>query len=174
MFLRCRKETSVVRSLTIVALLGCTAAVAGGCGSSSDDSGGGSSQSADVPQANPDKGEVRFLAPATGAKTGPTVTAKVALKHFEIAPGAVGQAPRFGQGHLHFTMDAGKYDQPRYSGKNGLLGKKLGVSGKYSPALAPTITYRHLPPGKHHLVVALANNNHTSVGVQAKVSFTVK
>jgi hypothetical protein len=127
-----------------------------------------------APQANPDKGEVRFVAPTAGAKTATTVTAKVALKHFEITPAAVGQAPRFGQGHLHFTMDGGKYDHPRYSGMNGLLGKKLGVNGRYSPALAPTITYRHLPPGKHELVVALANNNHTSVGVQAKVTFTVK
>jgi hypothetical protein len=164
----------VIRALTILAMLGSTAAAASGCGGSADKSGNGSSQSAGVPQANPDKGEVRFLAPTTGAKTAATVTAKVALKHFVIAPGAVGQAPRFGQGHLHFTMDGGKYDQPRYSGKNGLLGKKLGVNGTYSPALAPTITYRHLPPGKHVLVVALANNNHTSVGVQAKAKFTVK
>jgi hypothetical protein len=164
----------VIRSLTTMAILGCAAAAAAGCGSSSDDSGGGSSQSVDAPQANPDKGEVRFLTPTKGAKTGPTVTAKVALKHFEIAPNAVGQAPRFGQGHLHFTMDGGKYDQPRYSGANGLIGKKLGVNGKYSPALAPTITYRHLPPGKHELVVALANNNHTSVGVNATAKFTVK
>jgi hypothetical protein len=163
-----------MRCLTIVAILGSAAAAAAGCGSSSGDSGGTSSQSVGVPQANPDKGEVRFVSPANGAKTGPDVTAKVALKNFEIAPGAVGQAPRVGQGHLHFTMDGGKYDLPRYSGKNGLLGKKLGVNGKYSPALAPTITYRHLPPGKHVLVVNLANNNHTSVGVDAKVAFTVK
>jgi hypothetical protein len=164
----------VFRVVTIIAIVGSAAAAACGCGKSSGKSSGGSSQSAGAPQANPDKGEVRFLTPANGAKSGPTVSAKVALKHFEIAPAAVGQAPRFGQGHLHFTMDGGKYDHPRYSGKNGLLGKKLGVSGKYSPALAPTITYRHLPPGKHELVVALANNNHTSVGVQAKVEFTVK
>jgi hypothetical protein len=164
----------VFRSLTIAAVLAGTAAAAAGCGSSSEDSNRGSSQSSDVPQADPAKGEVHFLAPAAGAKTGPTVTAKVALKDFEISPSTVGQAPRLGQGHLHFTMDGGKYDQPKYSGKNGLLGKKLGVSGKYSPALAATITYRHLPPGKHELVVALANNNPTNVGVDAKVKFTVR
>jgi hypothetical protein len=162
----------VTRSLMIMAILASTAAV--GCGSSSNDSSRGSSQSSDVPQADPAKGEVRFVTPAAGAKTGSTVTAKVALKDFEISPTTVGQAPRPGQGHLHFTMDGGKYDQPKYSGKNGLLAKKLGVSGKYSPSLAPTITYRHLPPGKHELMVALANNNHTNVGVNAKVKFTVK
>jgi hypothetical protein len=171
---RYRRGTSVIRALTILAILGSAATAASGCGGSSGGSGAGSSQSVGAPQANPDKGEVRFVAPTAGAKTATTVTAKVALKHFEITPAAVGQAPRFGQGHLHFTMDGGKYDHPRYSGMNGLLGKKLGVNGRYSPALAPTITYRHLPPGKHELVVALANNNHTSVGVQAKVTFTVK
>ena len=164
----------MIRALTIMAIVGSAAATASGCGGSSGGAGGESTQPVGASQSNPDKGEVRVLTPTNGAKTGPTVTAKVALKHFEIAPTAVGQAPRLGQGHLHFTMDGGKYDQPRYSGKNGLLGKKLGVSGKYSPALAPTITYRHLLPGKHTLVVALANNNHTSVGVQAKVKFTVK
>jgi hypothetical protein len=165
----------MIRSLTILAVLGSWAAVAVGCGGSSDDgANGGSSQSSDAPQADPSKGEVRFVTPAAGAKTGPKVKATVALKNFEIAPKAVGQAPRLGQGHLHFTMDGGKYDRPRYAGNNGLLGKKLGVSGTYSPALAPYITYSHLPPGKHELVVALANNNHTSVGVTAKVKFTVK
>jgi hypothetical protein len=166
----------VKRSLTIMLVCGTAAAAVAGCGSSSNSSSasGGSSQSVPAPQANPKKGEVRFVTPRNGAKTGPTVTYKVALKDFVIAPNAVGQAPRLGQGHLHFIMDGGKYDLPRYSGKNGLLGKKLGVSGKYSPALAPTITYRHLPAGKHVLVVALANNNHTNVGVSAKVEFTVK
>jgi hypothetical protein len=165
----------MIRSLTIMALLGSWAAVAVGCGSSSnDDSGGGASQSSDTAQADPSKGEVRFLTPAAGAKTGSKVKVTVGLKNFEIAPKAVGQAPRLGQGHLHFTMDGGKYDRPRYAGNNGLLGKKLGVTGTYSPALQPFITYSHLPPGKHQLVVALANNNHTSVGVTAKVKFTVK
>jgi hypothetical protein len=164
----------MIRSMTIVAVVGSAAAAAVGCGGSSDDAGGGSSQSSAAPQADPSKGEVRFVTPTAGAKTGPKVKVTVALKNFEIAPKAVGQAPRLGQGHLHFTMDGGKYDRPRYAGNNGLLGKKLGVTGTYSPALAPFITYSHLPPGKHELVVALANNNHTSVGVTAKVKFTVR
>ena len=70
-------------------------------------------------------------------------------------------------------MDEGKFDFPKYSGKNGLIGKKLGVTGHYSPALAPTITYKNLPPGKHELEVYLANNNHTQTGVEAEVAFRV-
>jgi hypothetical protein len=144
-----------------------------GCGSSSDDS-TQSSSSSGAPAASKPKGEVHFVTPQKGAKTSSTVHVRVALKDFKIAPGAVGQAPRPGQGHLHFKMDEGKFDTPRYSGKNGLLGKKLGVTHSYSPALAPTITYSHLPPGKHELEVYLANNNHTNVGVEASVKFTVK
>jgi hypothetical protein len=143
-----------------------------GCGDSSDDKSASKTESA--PPASASKGTVRFVAPKDGGKTGSTVRAKVALKDFDISPKTVGQAPRPGQGHLHFKMDEGKFDKPKFSGKNGQLAVKLGVAGKYSPSLAPTITYSHLPPGKHELEVYLANNNHTNVGVEAKVEFTVK
>ncbi len=58
-------------------------------------------------------------------------------------------SPKAGQGHLHFQMDKGKFDFPKYSGANGQLAVKLGVAGTYSPAVKPTITYRNLPKGKH-------------------------
>ena len=41
-------------------------------------------------------------------------------------------------------------------------------------SVMPTIMYTGLPKGKHTLEVYLANNNHTNVGVQAEVKFTVK
>jgi hypothetical protein len=141
-----------------------------GCGGSDDKSSSdGSGKGGSTP-----KGEVKLVAPKDGAKTASTVTAKVALKNFKLAPQSVGKAPRPGEGHLHFRMDEGKFDTPKYSGKNGQLAKKLHVAGKYSPSVTPTITYKHLPPGKHELEVYLANNNHTNVGVEAKVEFTVK
>jgi hypothetical protein len=71
-------------------------------------------------------------------------------------------------------MDNGKYDQPQYSGANGQLAVKLGVAGKYSPSVTPTITYKGLPKGKHELEVYLANNDHTNAGPEAKTEFTVK
>jgi hypothetical protein len=144
-----------------------------GCGSSDDksESAGGSSQ---TQQASAPKPTVKFATPKDGASVDGVVTAKVELTNFRIAPNAVGQAPRPNEGHLHFKMDEGKYDFPKYSGKNGLIAKKLGVTGHYSPALGPTITYRNLPPGEHELEVYLANNNHTDVGVEAEVKFTLK
>ena len=144
-----------------------------GCGSSDDES--SSSQAASpTQQAAGPKPKVKFVTPKDGSTMNGNVTATVQLSNFQIAPQAVGQAPRPGQGHLHFKMDDGKYDFPKYSGANGLIAKKLGVTGHYSPALAPKITYKNLPPGKHELEVYLANNNHTSVGVEAKVKFTLK
>jgi hypothetical protein len=153
---------------------GCAIAVlVGGCGSSDKSSDTSPQSAASAPAAAP-KPTVRFVTPKNDAKLSGAVKVKVALTNFQIAPQAVGQAPRPGQGHLHFRMDDGKFDYPKYSGPNGQIAKKLGVTGHYSPALAPHITYKHLPPGKHELEVYLANNNHTNVGIEAKVAFTLR
>lgn len=116
---------------------------------------------------------VHFDGPAV-IHTGSSFKTTVTLGHFHIAPGLVGQAPVPGKGHLHFMLAGGKFDYPRYSGANGMLGKKLGVAGAYSPALAPHITYSHLPPGRYTLVCMLANNNHTPTGVEAKQTIIVR
>ena len=158
-----------------VTILGaCLLAIAiAGCGS--DDKSDSSAQSTTpAEQSAGPKPTVKFLTPKNESSQSGTVKATVKLTNFQIAPQAVGQAPRPGQGHLHFKMDEGKFDFPKYSGPNGLIAKKLGVTGHYSPALAPKITYKNLPPGKHELEVYLANNNHTNVGIEAKVEFRVK
>ncbi len=120
------------------------------------------------------KGEVSFVAPKDGSTQGSTVAATVRVKNFTLSPTTVGKPAKAGQGHLHFAMDNGKFDYPKYSGANGQLAQKLGVAGKYSPSVTPTITYKGLPKGKHKLEVYLANNDHTNVGVEAKTAFTVK
>jgi hypothetical protein len=145
-----------------------------GCGSSDDKSSSSSQPASNTQQASAPKPTVKFVTPKDGATESGSVKATVELSNFKIAPQAVGQAPRPGEGHLHFKMDGGKYDFPKYSGANGLIAKKLGVTGHYSPALAPNITYKNLPPGKHELEVYLANNNHTSVGVEAKIKFRLQ
>jgi hypothetical protein len=117
---------------------------------------------------------VSFVSPKDGSTQGRTVTAKVKISNFKIAPNQVGKVAKQGEGHLHFALDEGKYDFPKYSGANGKFAVKLGVQGKYSPSLTPTITYKGLPPGQHKLEVYLANNDHTNTGVEAKTSFTVK
>jgi hypothetical protein len=150
----------------------------GGCGSSS----GGYTTDPQKPAASATPPAVTHALPKPTVKfdgpsvihTGSTFKASVVLGHFHIAANMVGMAPVPGMGHLHFMLDGGKFDFPRYSGANGALAKKLGVAGAYSPALTPNITYSHLPPGRYTLVCMLANNNHTPTGVEAKQTIVVR
>ena len=144
------------------------AVAATGCGSSKKSS----STAATTPSGA--KLGVTFTKPTPGEKVGTTVTATVHLTNFKLDPKDVGKPPKPGRGHLHFSMDGGKFDYPKYSGANGLLAKKLGVTGKYSPSVTPTIKYKGLPKGKHTLSVQLANNDHSNAGASATVSFKVK
>jgi hypothetical protein len=120
------------------------------------------------------KPAVRFVTPKPNWTTGSTVKATVKLTNFRLDPADVGKRNKPHRGHLHFQMDGGKFDHPRYSGANGRLAVKLGIAGVYSPSVTPSITYKHLPKGKHHLVVFLANNDHSPVGAKASVTFTVR
>ena len=117
---------------------------------------------------------VRFVTPKAGATVmASKVTATVKLTNLKINAAAVGKASMAREGHLHFQLDKGKFDFPKYSGANGKLAVKLGVDGTYSPAVKPTITYRNLPKGKHTLKVFLAANNHQN-GKSATITFTVR
>ena len=166
------------RLLTIGAALAIAALVVAGCGSSKKKS---NSTAAAPPQTTTHAkttgapgAKVTFVTPKKGSTTGGTVKVKVKLTGFTLAPKAVGKPPVQGQGHLHFSMDDGKFDHPKYSGANGQLAVKLGVDGKYSPSVTPTITYKGLPKGKHVLEVYLANNDHSNTGVEGRTEFTVQ
>ena len=154
--------------------LAVTGAVAfAGCGGDDEQ------QQAATPEPTPTEAEateaeVTFASPNDGDTVSGPVKVKVELTGFEIDPDNVGKKPEAGKGHLHFTMDGGKFDKPKYSGANGELAVKLGVDGKYSPAVAPEITYSKLPPGEHTLEVHLANNDHSDAGTQAQTTFTVE
>jgi hypothetical protein len=159
------------KTLTSAALLALALA---GCGSSK------STPTAPAPVKHAVRGAASVARPSVhfnGPKvirSGSSFKTTVTLGHFHIAPGLVGKPPVPGMGHLHFMLDGGKFDYPRYSGANGMLGKKLGVAGAYSPAVAPHITYSHLPPGHYTLICMLANNNHTPTGVEAKQTIIVR
>ena len=118
--------------------------------------------------------KVSFVSPTDGEMTSGEVTAEVELEDFEIDAVNVGKAVDEGKGHLHFSLDGGKFDKPKYSGANGELAVKLGVDGQYSPAVEPTITYSGLPKGEHTLEVDLANNDHSDTGTTATTTFTVE
>ena len=117
---------------------------------------------------------VTFVSPADGETTGDTVTAEVELEGFQIDAASVGMANSSDTGHLHFSLDGGEYDTPKYSGANGKLAVQLGVDGQYSPSTEPTITYEGLPKGEHTLDVDLVNNDHSETGTTASTTFTVE
>lgn len=163
-------------ALVCVAAIGIGAA---GCGSKKKSSASTSSSTSTsttsaAKQVGAPGAKVTFVKPPKGAMTGDKVTVVVKLKNFKLAPKDVGKPAKAGEGHLHFSLDGGKFDQPKYSGANGQLAVKLGVNGKYSPAVMPTITYSGLSKGKHKLEVYLANNDHSNTGVEASTTFTVQ
>lgn len=156
-------------NLRVIAAAICTALLAVGvaaCGDNND-----STTATDM---STDEASVSFTSPTEGATEGDSVIANVDLKNFELDAANVGKAALEGKGHVHFSMDNGKFDQPKYSGANGDLAKQLGVNGKYSPSVEPTVTYKGLPKGEHTLTVFLANNDHSDAGPKDTVNFTVE
>ena len=155
-----------------VALLCATAALGlAACGDDDDETTTSASGGTETTAA--EDATVTFISPEDGATEGDEVTAEVELENFELAADQVGKEAAAGQGHLHFSLDEGKYDNSKYSGPNGKLAEQLGVDGQYSPSTEPTITYTGLPKGEHTLEVYLANNDHTDTGTEAVTTFTV-
>lgn len=143
------------------------------CGSTDPKTSSSSSSSQATASAQTASPTVRIEGLTDGETVGSAFTAKAVLQGFTLDPKAVGMAPVKGRGHLHFSLDNGKFDTAKYSGANGKLAQQLGTDGKYSPAVAPEISYKHIPAGKHTLSVHLANNDHSDEGAEATVSFTV-
>ncbi len=156
------------------AVLAAAALGLGACG------GGGEEQPAETTAQNEQqttnaaaKPQIKVMSPTEGAKVGSQFMAKADIGNFKIDPEAVGKAPKQGSGHLHFSLDGGKFDHPKYSGANGKLAVQLGTDGKYSPAVAPQVMYKNIPAGQHTLKVMAANNDHSETGGEAQVKFTV-
>jgi hypothetical protein len=166
----------VRRWLVPVVALPSLALVVAGCGGGGSKHASAAAATAATPQHVGAPGAaVRFITPRAGSTvTGSTVRVRVRVTGFTPDARDVGKPARQGFGHLNFSLDGGRYDTPRYSGANGAQAAKLGVQGKYSPSVTPTITYRHVRPGRHTLVVYLANNDDSNTGVQATVTFTVR
>ena len=154
------------KMFTLLPVLGVMAVGVSACGGS-DDAANDTASAAAGPQ-------VSFTSPSDGAAVGSTFTAKIDIADFELDAASVGKKSAEGRGHLHFSLDGGKFDNAKFSGANGKLAEQLGTDGKYSPSVTPQITYTGIPAGEHTLVVDLANNDHSDQGQKATTTFTVK
>jgi hypothetical protein len=120
---------------------------------------------------------LRILWPTSGLNVGSQFTVRVRVSGFRLQStpnAAVSDTDGRDVGHLEFVLDGGRFDQPRFAGLNGRLGLEQGVSGFYSPAYRPEITYRNIPAGRQVLVVRLANVNGVAMNVSARVWFDVR
>jgi hypothetical protein len=170
------RSTLVCRALTPVLLLGAALLVAA-CG-------GGRFTASPVPRKlsraispaplRTPGARVRILVPAADQTLAGSFAAKVAVSGFALTMPTPGARSAVGHGYLEFSLDGGRYDEPRFSGANGRRALALAVNGYYSPAWRPSIEYRRIPAGRHTLTVELANRDGTPAAARATVSFTVR
>jgi hypothetical protein len=169
-------ERAHLGSILVLALAALAAACGGGHGRAQRPA--KARRAAGHAQVNPHYGapgaSVSFVDPKEGATISQPVHVRVLVRGFKLDPAGLDKAPRRGRGELLFRMDGGRFDTPRYAGANGNLAQRLGIAGKFSPALSPEITYRDLPRGRHTLLVFLANNDLSQTGVQAQLVFSVR
>ena len=81
-----------------------------------------------------------------------TATVEVRVTGVElIDPAKTTKQPMKGQGHLHYQVD----------------------SGPVIATTSPKLSFHELSPGKHKIVVMLANNDHSPAGPQQVLEVTV-
>lgn len=147
----------------------------------------------------PGQPKVEVLTPRNGSRhVNHSVVVRVNVENFTLAPDRIGTQPRLGEGYLKFSLNrvpncvdpeklrqaqldprgSGRltgrsFDYPEYSGANGLLARKIGSEGAYSPATEPHILYAGLPRGFYRLVITLARNDGTSTPAHTVTTFEI-
>ncbi|MEX2108957.1 MAG: hypothetical protein WD827_08750 [Solirubrobacterales bacterium] len=142
---------------------------------------------------------VTIVSPRNGARqTSRAVVVKAKVNNFRLAPEHFGGEPLLGEGHLRFSLNrvpncvdpvklqraegspvgrgrlvGASYDFPRYAGPNGVLAKRIGSTGSYSPATRPEIYYHELPAGFYRLVITLAHNSGETTAYHAVTNFQI-
>lgn len=161
---------------------------------------GTESETASTEQAAvPGEPTVDIVSPRNGARQAShAVVVEVEIQNFRLAPRHFGGEPQLGEGHLRFGLNrvpncvdpvklqraiespfgkgrlvGASFDYPAYSGPNGVLAKRIGAAGSYSPGTRPEIYYRNLPPGFYRLVINLAQNNGATTPFHAVTNFEI-
>jgi hypothetical protein len=162
---------------------------------------GGGKEESSAASATPPSTEpsVRVISPRNGARQAShAVVVKVDVDNFRLAPSHFGGEPQLGEGNLRFGLNrvpdcvdpvklqraiespfgkgrlVGKsFDFPRYAGPNGVLAKRIGSAGSYSPATRPEIYYHDLRSGFYRLVIVLAENDGSPTPFHAVTNFQI-
>lgn len=163
--------------------------------------GGGKEDAATAVAAGLSPGEpsVQVISPRNGARqSSHAVVVKIKVHNFQLAPRHFGGEPQLGEGNVRFGLNrvpdcvdpvklqraidspfgngrlVGKsFDYPEYAGPNGVLAKRIGSAGSYSPATRPEIYYHDLKPGFYRLVVNLAQNDGSTTPFHAVTNFQI-
>jgi hypothetical protein len=142
---------------------------------------------------------VEIVSPRNGARqVSHAVVVKVNVHNFQLSPRHFGGEPQLGEGHIRFGLNrvpdcvdpvklqraiaspfgkgrlvGASFDFPEHSGPNGLLARRIGSEGSYSPATRPEIYYHDLPPGFYRLVINLAQNDGSTTPAHAVTNFQI-
>lgn len=180
---------TVILAAAAAAVVGVTL-LAMGCGGSTTAAGTGQ---------RPWEPAVDIVSPRNGARQSAlAVVVKAKVRNFMLAPRRFGGEPQLGEGSLRFALNrvpdcvdpvklrralespigrgrlvGASFDFPRYSGPNGVLAKRVGSQGSYSPGTRPEIYYHDLRPGLYRLVITLAQNNGATTPFHAVTNFQI-
>jgi hypothetical protein len=169
-------------------------AAAAGCGGCGDDA--PSAAAATKPPGQP---EIEFISPRNGAvQRDMAVVAKVDVRNFHLAPSHFDGEPLLGEGYIRFSLHrvpdcvdpvkleravkspigkgrlfGASFDTAKYAGPNGILGRRIGSTGSYSPATRPEIFYANLRPGFYRLVATLAANDGVTTPTHDVTNFQI-
>ncbi len=97
--------------------------------------------------------DIKILKPADGEVIkGTDITIAIQTKNLVVKK--AGDAPEYGEGHFHISLD----------------------DGQYIMIFSNTYVLREVSPGEHELEVELRNNDHTAYNppIEKKVRFTTK
>jgi hypothetical protein len=117
---------------------------------------------------------LRIVTPKPNQHVAGKYTVRVQVSGFVLDKTKAGKTLEPGHGHLHFAMDGGRFDFPRYAGLHGIDAARSGTAGHFSPSYSNWITYSKLPRGRHTLRVGLVDNLHAPLPVTAAVTFIVR
>jgi hypothetical protein len=160
---------------------------------------GGGDDEPEAAVTTPGEPAVDIVSPRNGARQSAlAVVVKAKVHNFRLAPRRFGGEPQLGEGHIRFALNrvpdcvdpvklqraldspigrgrlvGASFDYPRYAGPNGVLARRIGSEGSYSPATRPEIYYDDLKPGLYRLVLTLAQNNGATTPFHAVTNFQI-